>query len=254
MYKTTLLLLVLPCWLAAKELVICGTIETPLKWLNSAQQPQGLDIDIVTTIFKSLNVPINIKLTNSGARLTRDAQTGACDMVLSHSYKVEREAYLIYPKQAHLLLNWYFFIRKTDIANIHYNTLADLKPWRIGITKAFSYTPELTALRHDPNYQFQEIPLNQLQLRKLLAHRVDVVPMQFITALAQIKSEGWQEQLSYLPQPLKSSPYFNAWSRASINEQTRDLMERYDAQLLQMKRDGRLNAIYQRYDIPYIEP
>lgn len=32
------------------------------------------------------------------------------------------------------------------------------------------------------------------------------------------------------------------------------MMAAYDAELLRMKRDGRLKAIYDKYGIPYIEP
>ena len=32
------------------------------------------------------------------------------------------------------------------------------------------------------------------------------------------------------------------------------LMAAYDAELLHMKRDGRLKALYDKYGIPYIEP
>ena len=32
------------------------------------------------------------------------------------------------------------------------------------------------------------------------------------------------------------------------------MMTAYDAELLRMKRDGRLKAIYDKYGIPYIEP
>ena len=46
-----LLLLLFPLGLPAKELVICGTMEPPLKFLDADQKPRGLDIDIVTAIF-----------------------------------------------------------------------------------------------------------------------------------------------------------------------------------------------------------
>ena len=37
--------------------------------LDAAQQPRGLDVDIVTTIFGRLKIPIKIELADSGARL-----------------------------------------------------------------------------------------------------------------------------------------------------------------------------------------
>lgn len=49
--------LLFPLGLPAKELVICGTMEPPLKYLDADQKPRGLDIDIVTTIFDKLETP-----------------------------------------------------------------------------------------------------------------------------------------------------------------------------------------------------
>lgn len=249
-----LLCLLLPCWLSAKTLVIGGTLEPPLKWLDARGQPQGLDVDLVSAIFGALKVPIRIELIDSGARLTRNAETGVYDLVLTHSYRPEREAYLLYPKQAHLLHSWHFFVRKGDAGKIHYDQLADLKPWRIGITKDFAYTPELMAIASDPAYHVQEIPINALQLRKLIAGRIDLVPMPLVTAFAQIKEEQLEGQLDYLAKPLRTSPYFNAWTKARADADTPALMAAYDTELLHMKQDGRLEALYARYGIPYLAP
>lgn len=254
MRKLPLLCLLFPLWLQAKELVIGGTLEPPLKFLDDKAQPGGLDVDVVTAIFNKLKIPIKIELTDAGARLTRNAETGVYDLVMTHSYKPERESYLLYPQQSHLRHSWHFFVRKDDLGKIRYRTLADLKPWRIGVTKDFSYTPELTAAMADPAYRFQVIPINQLQLRKLIARRIDVVPMSLVTAFAQIREEGLEGKLDYLPKPLKSSPYYHVWCKARADADTPALMAAYDAELLHMKRDGRLKALYDKYGIPYLEP
>ena len=254
MRKLPLLCLLFPLWLQAKELVIGGTLEPPLKFLDDKAQPGGLDVDVVTAIFNKLKIPIKIELTDAGARLTRNAETGVYDLVMTHSYKPERESYLLYPQQSHLRHSWHFFVRKDDLGKIRYRTLADLKPWRIGVTKDFSYTQELTAAMADPAYRFQVIPINQLQLRKLIARRIDVVPMSLVTAFAQIREEGLEGKLDYLPKPLKSSPYYHVWCKARADADTPALMAAYDAELLHMKRDGRLKALYDKYGIPYLEP
>ncbi|MGU5642315.1 hypothetical protein ACV1DC_20225, partial [Aeromonas caviae] len=72
--------------------------------------------------------------------------------------------------------------------------------------------------------------------------------------LIGIREEGLEGKLDYLPKPLKTSPYFNAWTRSRADADTPALMAAYDAELLHMKRDGRLKALYDKYGIPYIEP
>lgn len=249
-----LLCLLLSFNLPAKTLIIGGMLEPPLKYLDERQTPAGMDVELLTEIFTTLKVPIRIELTDSGARLTRNAKMGEYDLLMSLSYKAERDSYLLYPKQAHIRHSWHFFVRKQDKARIHYQALSDLKPWRIGITKDYAYTPELSAAEQDPGYRFQEIPLNQLQLRKLVAGRIDLVPMSLVTAFGQMREEHLEEKLDYLPQPLKSSPYYHVWCKARADGQTPALMAAYDAELLHMKQDGRLQALFAKYGIPYLEP
>ena len=106
----------------------------------------------------------------------------------------------------------------------------------------------------DPSYHFQEIPINQLQLRKLIAGRIDVVPMSLVTAFTQIREEGLEGKLDYLPKPLKTSPYFNVWTRSRADADTPALMAAYDAELLHMKRDGPAQTLYDKYGIPISNP
>ncbi len=75
--------LLLPCWLSARELVIGGILEPPLKWLDAQGHPRGLDVDLVTAIFGTLHTPIRIELIDSGARLTRNAESGFYDLLLT---------------------------------------------------------------------------------------------------------------------------------------------------------------------------
>lgn len=254
MMRLLLLLMLLSPWLSAKTLVVGGTLEAPLKYLNEKGEPAGLDVDILATLFAALKQPFRVELTDSGARLTRNAEIGVYDMVFTHSYKPERESYLIYPQQSHLRHSWHFFVRKEDAGSIRYDRLSDLKPWRIGLTRDYAYTPEINAIAGDPAWRVQMVTMNDLQLRKLVMKRIDVVPMPLVTAFAQIHAEGMEGKVDYLPHPFKSSPYFNAWCKARADAQTSALMQAYDAELLRMKRDGRLRALYEKHGIPYVEP
>ncbi|ENY71667.1 glutamine transport system substrate-binding protein [Aeromonas diversa CDC 2478-85] len=254
MHLWLLFLLLLAPWLYAKPLVVGGTLEAPLKYLDEEGRPAGLEIDILTAIFGAMKQPFRVELTDSGARLTRNAESGVYDMVFTHSYKPERERYLIYPQQSHLRHSWHFFVRKEDLGRIRFDRLSDLKPWRIGLTKDFAYTPEINAIEGDPAWRVQMVTMNDLQLRKLVMKRIDVVPMPLVTAFAQIQAEGMEGKVDYLPHPFKSSPYFNVWCKARADDQTPALMQAYDAELLRMKRDGRLRALYEKYGIPYVEP
>ena len=73
MRRFILLCLLFPLWLQAKELIIGGTLEPPLKFLDAQGVPHGLDVDVVSTIFGKLRIPIRIELTDSGRALRERA-------------------------------------------------------------------------------------------------------------------------------------------------------------------------------------
>ncbi|MNG15136.1 hypothetical protein D3C84_989430 [compost metagenome] len=78
--------------------------------------------------------------------------------------------------------------------------------------------------------------------------------MPLVTAFAQIKQEGLEGRLDYLPKPLKTGLYYSVWTKARADADTPALMAAYDAELLRMKQDGRLKALYDKYGIPYVAP
>ena len=68
-------------------------------------------------------------------------------------------------------------------------------------------------------------------------------------------SVNWDDQApGIIPDDPNEEAYFNTWTRAKANKNTPAQMAAYDAELLRMKRDGRLKALYDKYGIPYIEP
>ena len=151
-----------------------------------------------------------------------------------------------------MLHSWHFFIRKESAGLIHYDHLTDLKPWRINVTRVLLY-PELAAAMTDPSYHFQEDPINQLQLRKLIAGRIDVVPMSPGHRLHPDKRRDWKASSTTCQNP-QDQPYFSAWTRFRADADTPALMAAYDAELLHMKRDGQLKALYDKYGIPISNP
>lgn len=251
---TALLTLSGSVWCTPIPLVVGGVIDPPFKYLDEHGEPTGLDVDLVTTIMAQLQRPVRVALTDAGARLLRNAANGDYDMVLSLSRRPEREAYLLYPAQSHLKHSWHFFIRSEDRERIHFHTLDDLKPWRIGLTRDYAYTAEIADMAKDPAWQVQWVSQNELQLRKLAMKRIDVAALQYVAASSQIEREKLAGKVEALPLAFRVEPYFNVWCKARAGSDTPALMQAYDTELERMKRDGRLRALYARYHVPYLAP
>lgn len=248
--STWALVLVAGSALAQKrELVIGGIPEAPLRWQTNDGQFKGYDVEIIDHIMKRLHIPYRIELVDSPARLVRNSQVkpSPYDMVFSHSYTHDRVEYLRYPGQSHVRFHWNFFLRKEDEGKFVFNRYSDLAGIPIGVTRGFAYSEEFLRAITEVPLTVDVVATNKVQLDKLLAKRFDLVPLNTKSTLWEARARGILPRISYLPNPIKDRPYFNAFVKSSSYPRMTDLIVRYDAALLDMKRDGSLSRIQSRY-------
>ncbi|MEX0584218.1 MAG: ABC transporter substrate-binding protein [Natronospirillum sp.] len=226
----------------ARELVIVGTIEAPLKMQDTAGY-SGIDIDIVSEALTRMNVPYRFLLVESGSRMLQMLQQGTADMGLALSHSVEREALAYYPDTAYLDLSWNFFIHRDNVDRIHYNSFDDLTSLRIGATQGYAYTEDFWAASLDLDIVTQ----NELQLGKLRAKRIDAVPLNTIVTRYELRQTGQTSDITFLQLPLRSALYYNVFSKISDYPNLSTLVTRYSATISTMIEDGTIESIMARY-------
>lgn len=226
----------------ARDLVILATPEEPYKFVENGTY-RGIDIEVVDEVMRRLGISYSVELIESGTRIQQEAMSGRADMLLLFSKKPERQAFLHYPQESYIDISWHFFIRSADEGRISYEDFADLDGLQIGITQDFAYTQEFLS----SGLTFQSVPRNTLQIGMLLARRIDAVPMNTISTLYEENKSGRLDQLSYLPKPLITKPYYNVFAKASTYPDIEGLVDRYDATIREMKADGTLDAILTKY-------
>jgi len=124
----------------ARTLVIEGLEETPLKWVGH-EEPMGIDIDIMTEVLSTMGIRDYVfRFVDTGSRLLHNARNGTSDITLTLSMNTERAEFLLYPNEAHLLLDWRFAIRAEDQEKIRFEEFSDLARVRIGAAAEYSYT------------------------------------------------------------------------------------------------------------------
>lgn len=240
-------LLIILCFFAsaavlAKEYMILATPEAPYK-MEADGTVNGIIADVISLLFEELNVSYKIVLVDSGSRIIREAKSGRADMVLNFSKKNERMDYLIYPMESYVNLTWNFFIRKEDEGKIKFEKLSDLQGLTVGATKDWSYTDEFW----NSGLKLSVVIKDELQMQKLISKRIDVVPMNTVSALYEAKQDGYLHKISYLHKPLKSKFYYNAFSKYSVHPQKKRVMDNYDSIIKRMKNDGTIQKIYNQY-------
>lgn len=235
----------------SKPLIIIGIPEVPLRFYDENRTPRGIDVEIIAHILNKLNVDYKILLIKSSARLKAkwEATTSEYDMVFTYSYKDHRTKHLIYPKESHIHITQSFFILKKNDGKIVFNTYKDLKGFKIGAIQGFSYTKEFWNKVKTENLKLDLHPLRELQIKKLLAGRIDLAAVPKIVTLYEAKQDGYSDKIMYLPKPIKSKPYYNTFIKVSKHPRIKEVIEMYDEELRKMKRDGTLKAIFDKYGI-----
>ena len=238
-----------------RELRVIGVIDEPNRWLDGADRPVGIDVDILAELMQRLGLHYQLVLTSSALRALDSCQQPhpSVDMYLTLSYRPEREAWLLYPSQSHISFRWNFFALQEALPRLHFERYEDLKGLRIGVTKAFAYTAEFWRAVEQVPLRIDSMVKNELQLDKLLKGRIDLVPLNTSLTLYQLQKQGLQERVGFLPKPLADKPYYNVFCRGSDYPDLPSLVQRYDAVLQEMQQDGTLARIYARYGIVQTE-
>ena len=238
-----------------RDLRVIGVIDEPNRWLDSADKPVGIDVDILAELMQRLGLHYQLVLTSSALRALDSCQQPhpSVDMYLTLSYRPEREAWLLYPSQSHISFRWNFFALQEALPRLHFERYEDLKGLRIGVTKAFAYTAEFWRAVEQVPLRIDSMVKNELQLDKLLKGRIDLVPLNTSLTLYQLQKQGLQERVGFLPKPLADKPYYNVFCRGSDYPNLPTLVQRYDAVLQEMQQDGTLARIYARYGIVQTE-
>ncbi|WP_181905338.1 substrate-binding periplasmic protein [Aestuariispira insulae] len=222
--------------------MILATPQEPFKY-PAPDGVRGIDADVVSHVMKALGIAFKIQLIRSDSRILENAKLGKADMLLLFSKKPEREVFLHFPERSYIDLSWHFFIRAEDEGKLNYQTFADLVDLNIGATRNLAYTPEFW----DAGLSLQLVSNNDLQIKKLMAGRIDIVALNTINTLYEAQRHGYAEEISFLPKPLKKKPYYNVFPKASVHPDREKVLAAYDRIIGEMIADGKMTAIFRRY-------
>lgn len=231
----------------ADTLNIIGIPGAPYRFYNEDDKLVGFDVDILNEIMDKLNVEYHIELVNSSTRLTKMWQSPDVDMVFTLSKKQERLELLTYAKESHINLSWNFFIRKENEHKIFFDSYEDLAGLNVGATSGFAYTTAFWEAAEQGVFTLDTVVDNKLNLKKLVHGRFDTFASNTIETLYSAKQAGYLNEITYLQKPLKQTPYYNTFVKASDYLNLKGLIHDYNRELSMMKEDGRYQIIYQKY-------
>jgi len=227
------LLVALACLLAA-----CpgARAASSVHLVTDPEKQGGFLVAVTQRAFERVGYAVTVSYV-PWARALRMVATGEAEALLGAYHSPERAERLLYTDpigQAEVV----FFSLKD--AGIRYQSLEDLRPYRIGTINGASYTPEFDAA----DYLMKE-PVSDylLNLRKLLAGRVHLVveKRSVVEHALATRFAGDAPRVVSLDKPLKSAQFFNAFSKAVPGHERK--VADFNAGLRSISADGTLAAI-----------
>lgn len=215
------------------------TFDYPPYVVDSDHGPQGLATSIVSEVFTRIGKQAQITLypMNRGLSLIANHQV---DGLFPLKKTPERDLAMVYPTQPLLVQDYVFFVRKDSPWKFN-GKLESIAGARIGITRNVFYSPRLDkALKAGLFANVDSTDSHELNLRKLLAGRVDIVPCSRVVGLHLLQTmPGGDKAVQTGPSIEKVASYLVF----SPGHDAAKLAALFDQVMTRMTKDGSLNRL-----------
>lgn len=204
----------------------------------------GFSTEVVQAVLKKMGVGI-VKIEQyPWARGEKMVIDGSIDMLFTAASSEARAQITYYPSESLMESSWAFFIRKEDEGKLKYESLNDLKGKRIGVVRAYAYTPEFWKFV-ETEKNIEEVSGDHANLKKLQAKRFEMIVMDYGNGLALIKSMGLSDQIVPIQNPLKSISLYSIFTRNALVD--KDFVDRYSSALKTFKATPEYKVIFDKY-------
>jgi polar amino acid transport system substrate-binding protein len=224
---------------------VCNGGDLPLLQVaTDTEKEGGALVELTVTAFKRAGYRVIIQYL-PWKRALEKGLAGDFDMILGAYYTRERERLLAY---SHPIGKLELCLVKRKGENIHFSSLADLKPYRIGHIRGAAVNPEFDrAARTFLNIEY--VSILEYNIRKLLNYRIDLlVDKRFM--VQKIVREKYPDsigKIEFLSPPLQCRAFYNAFPRSRYGFQHN--LRIFNDALEELQEDGTMADIFRRHGL-----
>lgn len=127
-----------------------------------------------------------------------------------------------------------------------WNTLADLKPFKIGVSRGYSYGNEFDAMRSQ--FKIQEAASDEQNIKKLVNGRIDIFPIDPFVGAKIIRDKLSKEDAANLKMVKEPNLGEDGMHAVCSKKYTlcEGLLKKFNAGLSKMQKDGSLKLIIEK--------
>lgn len=213
---------------------------------TSVVVPQkGIDIDIVSELFRRIGQPYSIKCL-PWKRVETMVKDGEADGGFPAFRTPERESFSQFLTDPLHESMYSIFVKSGS--EFPFRTLDDLAGKRIGIERSHNVSPPFHEAARAGKFLLEEASEPEQSLKKLLAGRIDAYINNYNVVLYNAKQLGMRERIAALPVPMThGNPSYLMISKTAAITGKPGLMKRLNKALHEMWRDGTVERITGRY-------
>jgi polar amino acid transport system substrate-binding protein len=207
------------------------------------KRTDGPMVELVTEAFRRIGQPIAIELFPL-ARALSMLETGRADAMFTMKRTPERVTRYWIPKHSLMTQDFVVFVRK-DSGIRYTGDLQSLSARSIGVVDQVSYGSRFDTAAREGAFRKLEVTLSfELNFKKLLAGRMDVVVSSRLAGLSMLKRLNAESMVQVSGPPIETVQSFLMFSKARVS---REQVAQFDRALDTMQQDGSLKRIEQMY-------
>ena len=233
---------VLPLSAAEQFTVFCNEKNVPVCYKDKTGKIVGIDVDIVRELSKRLGLSLDIQLV-PWKRVLAGVEQGNADAGMPLFVTKDRKKYSLYPK---VPLHEAVMVAFTQMGSlITYSDLKDLYGKSIGIRRGYSISPEFDQLAKEGKLKVTEVNDIQNMIKMISAGRFDLIVDKRSTIGFYLKQSGIK--LKNIGQVGNAQGAYLVVSKALMFRDPHSLINEIDKTLYEMKQEGVIEKITQRY-------
>ena len=220
---------------STEKTVTIATLEYP-PWTGEKLKHDGFVNHVITESFQLMGYTAAYTYLpwKRGLAETRDGKYSALSYVYL-SKERGKEFYLSDPISEEKIV--LFHLKSNPIRD--WTTLDDLKNYKFGATRGYTYTKEFWEAAESKRLEVDETDSDEQNFKKLLAGRIDIFPSGLVNGYSILKKEfdaGTSDLITFHPKPLSQTTGHLAFSRS--RKDSENLLRVFNQGLAELKKRG----------------
>ena len=226
-----------------KVRVVCDP-WTPWMKGESMQAPTGgIFVEVVEELFRRAKIPNAITVYPFG-RCMHMMRKGESEVILMVSKNAEREKFMAFSEPV-VRSAYVAYFNREKMPDFSWEKWEDLRSLRIGTAEGFYYGEGFKVAVSKYKIQVESVPMDGLNIKKLLAGRLDLILLDRMHAETLLASNPlYREKLQMAEKVICETPYHIAISKESPAHAQLDTLNQF---IREMQEDGTIEKVMQKY-------